>query len=159
MHFAAHITECIRDPGPVYAFWLYAFERLNGLQGSYSTSHHDVTIQLMRKFILMQDVSLSQWPEELKAEFAPLFRSCFGEKGSLSETMSTYDDKHCSIKAIPPVVEKSFDCQELDKVTALMASLYPHLSVSVLRLYTCTKVISINDSMKLASESSRYSHY
>ena len=158
MHFAAHITECIRDHGPVYAFWLYAFERLNGLLGSYSTSHHDVTIQLMRKFTLMQDVSLSQWPEELKAEFAPLFRSCFGEKGSLSETMSIYDDKHCSIKAIPPVVEKSFDCQELDKVTALMASLYPHLSVSVLRLHTCTKAISINDSMKLASESSRYSH-
>ena len=48
MHLAAHITDCIRDHGPVYAFWLYAFERMNGVLGSFHTSNHDVTIQLMR---------------------------------------------------------------------------------------------------------------
>ena len=26
MHLAGHITDCIRDHGPVYAFWLYALK-------------------------------------------------------------------------------------------------------------------------------------
>ena len=29
MHLAAHIIECIKDHGPVYSFWLFAFERMN----------------------------------------------------------------------------------------------------------------------------------
>ena len=26
MHLAGHITDCMREHGPVYSFWLYAFE-------------------------------------------------------------------------------------------------------------------------------------
>jgi hypothetical protein len=28
-----HITECCRDYGPLYAFWCYSFERMNGILG------------------------------------------------------------------------------------------------------------------------------
>lgn len=86
MHLAGHITDCIRDHGPVYAFWLYAFERMNGILGSFQTSNHDVTVQLMRKFMSMQDVTIDQWPEEFRTEFASVFESCCRETGSLSET-------------------------------------------------------------------------
>lgn len=72
MHLAAHITDCIQDHGPVYAFWLYAFERMNGIMGSFSTSNHDVTVQLMCKFLSMQAASINQWPQDLQNDFLPL---------------------------------------------------------------------------------------
>lgn len=56
---------------------------------SYSTSHHDSTNSVDEEVYInaRRCESLSQWTEEVKAEFAPLFLSCFGKKGSLSETM------------------------------------------------------------------------
>lgn len=100
MHFAGHITDCIRDHGPVYAFWLYAFERMNGVLASFHTSNHDVTIQLMRKFLSMQIVSLDQWPENIQHEFLPLFQKCCKESGSLSETSITMDSE--AQRPLPP---------------------------------------------------------
>ena len=35
MHLHGHIKECIEDFGPVYSFWCFSFERLNGILGSY----------------------------------------------------------------------------------------------------------------------------
>ncbi|CAB5208044.1 unnamed protein product [Rhizophagus irregularis] len=29
IHFALHISDCCRDYGPIYSFWLFPFERLN----------------------------------------------------------------------------------------------------------------------------------
>ena len=33
IHLALHIPDCCRDYGPVYSFWLFPFERLNGYIG------------------------------------------------------------------------------------------------------------------------------
>jgi hypothetical protein len=33
IHLSLHITECCRDYGPLYAFWCYSFERMNGILG------------------------------------------------------------------------------------------------------------------------------
>ena len=74
MHLAAHITDCIREHGPVYSYWLYAFERMNGILGSFQTSYHDVSVQLMRKFSSMQQVCIDQWPDEFQDEFLPMFQ-------------------------------------------------------------------------------------
>ncbi len=38
MHLVLHMTDCCRNFGPVYAFWLFAFERFNGMLGRYSTN-------------------------------------------------------------------------------------------------------------------------
>ena len=32
-HLSLHLTECCRDYGPLYAFWCYSFERMNGVLG------------------------------------------------------------------------------------------------------------------------------
>ena len=34
-----HLVECIKDYGPVYAFWLFSFERNNGILGNYRTNY------------------------------------------------------------------------------------------------------------------------
>ena len=34
MHLCLHICECVFDYGPLYSFWCYSFERMNGLLGN-----------------------------------------------------------------------------------------------------------------------------
>lgn len=31
IYLSLHISECCRDYGPVYLFWCYSFERMNGI--------------------------------------------------------------------------------------------------------------------------------
>ena len=33
IHLSLHIVECYRDYGPLYTFWCYSFERMNGILG------------------------------------------------------------------------------------------------------------------------------
>ena len=51
MHLACHLKECVLDFGPFHAFWCYAFERMNGHLGSFSTNHLNIEVQLMRRFV------------------------------------------------------------------------------------------------------------
>src|SRR5436853_7208633 len=34
MHLCLHIYECALDYGPLYSFWCYSFEQINGLLGN-----------------------------------------------------------------------------------------------------------------------------
>ena len=47
LHLHGHLFECYEDYGPGDAFWLFAFERLNGILGAVSTNHQAIEIQLM----------------------------------------------------------------------------------------------------------------
>ena len=47
LHLHGHLKDCFLDYGPSSSFWLFAFERMNGILGSVSTNHHAVEIQLM----------------------------------------------------------------------------------------------------------------
>ena len=52
-----HILNCILDYGPVYAFWLFSFERYNGILGSYRTNNRSIEVQLMRHFVQEMEIS------------------------------------------------------------------------------------------------------
>lgn len=64
LHLHTHIVSCIWDHGPVYAFWLFPFERMNGILGSFHTNSRDVSLQLMRRFLQVNEYSIHQWPNE-----------------------------------------------------------------------------------------------
>ena len=57
MHMHMHILNCILDYGPVYAFWLFSFERYNGILGSYRTNNRSIEVQLMRHFVQEMEIS------------------------------------------------------------------------------------------------------
>ena len=154
MHLAAHNTDCISDHGPVYAFWLYAFERMNGILGSFQTSNHDITVQLMRKVLSMQNSSLHKWPEDLRSEFSPLFEAKFKESGSLLETNALSGTSE--VKPLPPIVEKGFKHHEMEKVQEIIRSHHPR--GTLLRLYRSAQAITFGGSVKLATKKSRYSN-
>ncbi|PKC55993.1 hypothetical protein RhiirA1_402464 [Rhizophagus irregularis] len=48
IHLALHIPDCCRDYGPIYNFWLFPFERLNGYIGSYPNSNWQIEPELMK---------------------------------------------------------------------------------------------------------------
>lgn len=60
MHLHCHLTDCVRDYGPIYGFWLFSFERYNGWIENYSTNKKNIEGQLMRRF--MMDVNIANMP-------------------------------------------------------------------------------------------------
>ena len=97
MHLHTHLVDCVLDYGPVYAFWLFSFERYNGILGDYGTNQRAVEIQLMRKFIsnqLMKDIPL---PTAFQDIFQPLLmRLASKQPGSLQDHSSHEHDSMCS---------------------------------------------------------------
>ena len=70
-----HLKECMEDFGPVYAFWLFSFERLNGTLGNYHTNNHDISLQLMRKYLNETEYASQNWPQEYKDKFLSLLQN------------------------------------------------------------------------------------
>lgn len=85
MHLHTHIADCILDYGPVYSFWLYSFERYNGILGSYTTNQKSIEIQVMRKFLNDMQVKTMATSLALSDEYKDIFSSFFvGEQGCRS---------------------------------------------------------------------------
>ena len=42
MHLHLHLKDCFMNYGPPHAFWCFAFERFNGILGSYSTNKKSI---------------------------------------------------------------------------------------------------------------------
>ena len=51
MHLHLHLKECVENYGSIYGFWLFSFERYNGILGSCQTNNKTVELQIMRKFM------------------------------------------------------------------------------------------------------------
>ena len=152
MHLAAHITDCIADHGPVYAFWLFAFERMNGIMGTIPTNNHQIPIQLMRKLTCMQVTDRSQWPSEFKSEFSSVLSKFPQERESLAQTMDCDDS---NVKPLPPVTEKVFNESKLHNIKTILNAHKIGSNFEVLRLHKSMQGIVLAGT-KLASKSSRY---
>ena len=50
MHMHCHLASCIKDYGPLHTFWLFSFERYNGLLGSMPNNNRAVEIQFQKRF-------------------------------------------------------------------------------------------------------------
>ena len=72
MHLHGHLADCIKDYGPIYSFWCFAFERMNGILGSYHVNNHHISIQFTRKFLNSKTYSPINWPSEYVDEYFPL---------------------------------------------------------------------------------------
>ena len=48
LHLHCHLKDCLLNYGPAMAFWLFGFERLNCILGSFHTNNQAVELQLFR---------------------------------------------------------------------------------------------------------------
>ena len=64
IHLHAHLLECVKDYGPMCNFWLFSFERFNGLLGHEPTNNRSIELQLVNRFLRdnahLQFLSLSR---------------------------------------------------------------------------------------------------
>lgn len=84
-----HFADCARDFGPLHVFWLYSFERYNGLLGNQPTNNRSIELQLLKRFIrdnIHLDLLNTSDSMPLAADFADIV-SMHGRKfQSTSET-------------------------------------------------------------------------
>ncbi len=139
MNLAAHITDCIQNHGPVYYFWLFAFDRMNGIMGSMPTNNHQIPVQLMRKLTCMQVTDASQWPSEFEMKFTSVLNTFPRECGSLAPTVEHVSSK---IQLLPPISERVFDDLERDHIRNLLNSTYPNFEV--LRLHKTKHAVALS---------------
>ena len=81
LHLSLHLCECANDYGPLYAFWCFSFERMNGMLGTLPNSHRNIEQELMRR--LLNDKKID------------LITSTNETRGSLFETgQFSFDEMH-----------------------------------------------------------------
>ena len=95
MHMHGHLKECVIDYGPLHSFWLYAFERYNGILESIPNNNRSIECQLFNRFIednraISDEVPLDV-PENLKPHFSMIMQSSLlsEQQGSLADTLSS----------------------------------------------------------------------
>ena len=90
LHLHGHLAACIVDYGPVYSFWLFPFEHLNGVMGSFHTNCHDISYGT-------SVYVLHTWSTEYRDELTPLMQSCGYSKGSVIQTtLECFFKDNCS---------------------------------------------------------------
>lgn len=156
LHLHCHLKDCLLDFGPATSFWLFSFERMNGVLGSFHTSNRAVEIQLFRKFISTQKVSSNMWPDiELTNILKPLLSdvdvskditSCGGlylhivqpfKKASILAANSTS-------KLLPPIKEKGFIYSELTLIDTCFSTYFGEEYKQTLVLHKESKSIVFN---------------
>ncbi|GET57071.1 hypothetical protein GLOIN_2v1883106 [Rhizophagus irregularis DAOM 181602=DAOM 197198] len=51
LHLSLHLSECCYDFSPLYVFWCFSFERINGILGSLPNSNRKIEPELMRRLM------------------------------------------------------------------------------------------------------------
>ena len=134
MHMHCHLRSCIFDFGPLHGFWLYPFERYNGLLGAMPQNNHCIEVQIMSRFLRDNEVFGTYLPEEFSGDFLSLFPKQNQTVGSLADTLVYTEQSGSVIWAInSPGLSVDlpthyshlvFDQTELDTLTILYSKLY-----------------------------------
>ena len=70
-------------------YWLFSFERYNGMLGKYHTNWLSIEIQLMRRFIKNMHIRSLLNPDIVGLEHLPIFKDLLGANcaGSVTDTL------------------------------------------------------------------------
>ena len=90
MHYHMHLSKCIENYGPIQVFWLFSFERYNGILGSYHTNQCAIEIQVMRKFCRDMTIKTLAYSEPAVEMHKQLFCTVLDDKvtGSVQESLT-----------------------------------------------------------------------
>lgn len=147
MHLHLHIRECVENYGSVSGFWLFSFERYNGLLGSFHTNNREVEVQLMRRFLTMSALDDLQY--QMPLDFQDFFNSLCSEArlSSLTEEETTKSLSWSKATSGPLVPNCSvwtdlskitlpsryhlccFDNDEIEQLRSTYCKLYPALDL------------------------------
>ena len=144
MHLHCHIKECVLDFGPISSFWVFPFERFNGIMQSFLNNWVSPELQMMKKFISYQNVISFPTSTSAKLDYIQFDEgsSLFGE-GSLVQTATDGYERQiyaqnyiCPLNSInavqlkfhtigPRIFENYFSDDEVKNITNVYSWLYP----------------------------------
>lgn len=102
MHLHGHLLDCLFDFGPIYSFWLFSFERENGILGSYLTNRKQIEAQVMKKYLK------ENWAREKQSmQLDEKFSSLYEELSFQSENARGTLFQQCKKPASFSIVEKA----------------------------------------------------
>lgn len=81
MHLHGHLRDCILNYGPLSSFWVFAFERYNGVLESFVNNWMTPEQQMMTKFLSYQELIGSQLLCNIDEGFSGAFDLCL-DKGT-----------------------------------------------------------------------------
>ena len=92
MHLHCHLFSCIEDFGPISGFWLFPYERYNGILGELPNNNHSIEVQLMKRFLNDQSICQVTVPAQFSEEFKSLVDFNLHGKcvGSVGDTLDPF---------------------------------------------------------------------
>lgn len=140
-HLHLHLKQSFLDFGPSHAFWCFAFERFNGILGSYHTNNRAIELQLMRRFCREQSSRQLELPHEVMSFFpkyckqnAPhssdpvcAFQAFRSGLDSLNTVQFFYVVESGTIFPLPPSRNKILSSNLLIDLEHLYKELYPSM--------------------------------
>ena len=89
IHMQMHLTSVVKEYGPLYASWLFAFKQYNGVLGDINTNNRQIEGQIISRFLEagLADSLQDEIPRQYEAHFAPLLKSMKRVNLSVAETM------------------------------------------------------------------------
>ena len=158
-HLHLHYSQCLKDYGPCYGYWLFSFERYNGILGKYHTNRKSIEIQLMRTFLndayvrSLADTNVDPLHQPvfenlLNGKIYNLFNeTVFGQEefsssrmlkfseGAITQSLN-YLDQSC-IKLIPPYVIQKIDGDSLQYLRESYQTFLPHVDPLEIPRFYC----------------------
>ena len=140
MHMSCHLRECVLDYGPLNHFWLFAFERFNGVLGQLPNNNRSIETQMMQRFISDTQIMRIPLPSEYQDDFKPLLSFQKKFVGTVGSEEVNVDDLQVPHGAKVSV----FNYSEVDEVKRVILSLHPTCTeLEVCSTYTKYSTIRI----------------
>ena len=149
MHMQCHLAECIKDYGPLHAFWLFAFERYNGLLGNQPTNNRAIELQLMNRFL--KDTNHLELLHSADCKpFFDIFGAAVSDhaKSFTSNIHVSRATESASVVTEPRKYKLSILCpDEIDVLKKVYCKLHPQYQTAI-----------IENKLTILSSVKRYSH-
>ena len=137
IHLHCHLKEAVEDYGPVFGFWLFSFERYNGILGSQTTNSREIESQLLKRFLTDNVVFSFDFPSEFVNDFKDVCRTDQCMVGSLRDSSLVEDDPSHADVVIPDVATRGvLDSDD----AAYLVELYDKLNTTECGLVTANSI-------------------
>lgn len=166
MHLHLHLLQCIHDYGSTSGFWLYAFERYNGLLGSFHTNSKSVESQLLKTFLERQSLNIASdvYDDQDFVCTLPSLRQSYQDTcnnlplianiisvleapcGPIQISPDTYKAFAGQLKPVSPYQEKFLSTEEFEKLTEVLHNIFGN-DISFPRAYLKFGRLTIGDDL------------
>ena len=146
MHMCCHLRECILDYGPLHSFWVYSFERYNGVLGQLPNNNRSIETQMMNRFLRDKASMSLLMPSEFRQDFESVLPFERKQVGSLavstSESLNQPSDLQWTLDSLPKIEfpghykRCTLTVSEVDSLKVLYSALYSPSSNSEMYVNT-----------------------